>query len=154
MPKVKVQPKPLSGPPPDTAISLKAVQEILIIHLDRVRAIVQDNDITGDPGFMAEIKAAAENAQEALSDVNPASFATLLNGLKDLSSEEVDGDALLKLVGDIDESAIDDLVEERNSGAMVIDVPDLARRMKLEAFLTTEIYPLYADQKAHLDFVN
>ena len=142
--------KKVYTPEPDT-LSEK-LKEAFDNFLKTQKAILDDY-CAGNDGMDTELEAAAESFHAKLADLSEFdadSVSELIESEGFLTAPEV-----TKILDKIDQSDIKDYLEEnghlfREEGDVVIQINNLQDRMKLEEFLTTEIYPDLVDQNSFL----
>jgi len=127
-------------------------QEILKLfktHVETRNAIVDDYMI-GNDSMEVELERADENfinSVEALEVEESVDQAMRI--LNDATTNGLDCDKLMDLlIQNFGEIELWDYM--RNKGVTLVKINNLADQMKLDEFLTTEIYPLLADQIKYL----
>lgn len=141
--------KKVYTPEPDT---LSEKLKVAFNDFLKTQKAILDDYCAGNDGMDTELEAAAENfhaVMEDLSEMDAEAVAEIIESASFSSSD------ITTLLAKIDESDMKYYLEDnghlfREEGDVVIQINNLKDRMKLEEFLTTEIYPDLTDQNSFL----
>lgn len=141
--------KKVYTPEPDT------LQEKLKNAFDeflKTQKAILDDYCAGNAGMDTELEAAAENFRVTLDDLSEMDAEAVAEIIESIGISSSDATTILDK---IDQSDIKDYLEDNNhlfreEGDVVIQINNLADRMKLEEFLTTELYQHLSDQNSFL----
>lgn len=136
--------------PPKEKTVTEHVADLFDQYLDTTGAILED--YIPDPGMMVELACADKNFKEEIAalgeelESNEPEFKQLLEKLKALGPGEIDVYDLLRLCDTVEAYSHPFETYAAEKGYALIKIETLQQRTKLEAFVTTEIWPNYNEK--------